>query len=138
MPWKHAGRLVDCARCKEQMEQWAPAHKYCVLCSRMRLREAQSAAAARRNASKVADLTDFTTEQRRELLERPCEFCKTQLEVRVACHKIPLSKGGDHTLENMEALCRSCQVMRIRHPRSTHEEAKAYLATLPAPGKLYF
>tara|TARA_R110001599_G_scaffold342409_2_gene564168 strand:+ start:19134 stop:19619 length:486 start_codon:yes stop_codon:yes gene_type:complete len=61
---------------------------------------------------------DLTLDVIRELFVteygKPCKFCKTQLKISnmVCDHEVPISLGGDSTIENLQLICRRCNTRK--------------------------
>lgn len=77
-------------------------------------RESQLASENRRRARKLsAHIVDFTIEQWEELKRKynyMCLCCKRfEPDIKLTQdHIVPISFGGNHTLSNIQPLCRSC------------------------------
>lgn len=71
----------------------------------------------------------LTEAQKKELFRRAqntCQVCGAQMEAGVrglqADHKIPLIRGGSHSLENWQAVCNECNVAKRRACQGCEEE----------------
>ena len=66
--------------------------------------------AARRIRLRNVEISDFTQEEWFLLLkdaDGKCPLCNTEQKLTMD-HVVPISKGGDHTLTNIIAICKSC------------------------------
>jgi 5-methylcytosine-specific restriction endonuclease McrA len=48
-----------------------------------------------------------TDERARELLKLPCAYCGVTENIEID-HIVPLSRGGNHVVENLTSACKSC------------------------------
>jgi 5-methylcytosine-specific restriction endonuclease McrA len=70
-----------------------------------------NASATRRKIEKSAPKSDFTSEQwkaTKEYFGFRCAYCLSPLTAAVREHMIPLSRGGDHSADNIVPACGSC------------------------------
>ena len=74
---------------------------------------------AKRIALKKSTADDTVTKENIEKLlieqNNKCVLCKVKLEKYHIDHKIPLSKGGKHTIKNIQLLCPKCNVLKSNH-----------------------
>ena len=65
----------------------------------------------RHRKEKEAAISDFTPKQWERLREESggiCSYCGERSDDLTADHIIPLSRGGNHTLDNIAVACRTC------------------------------
>jgi 5-methylcytosine-specific restriction endonuclease McrA len=95
---------------------------------RIRFPEKHTQAEAKRRALKKSCLVAEEKEQILRLYSLAqsesvvvCFYCESEIEQnkRHVDHKIPLSRGGSHSVENLVISCASCN---LRKGRKTHEE----------------
>jgi hypothetical protein len=69
----------------------------------------------RRAAKKSAKINDFTTEEWikiKEIYQNHCLCCGIKTDKLTMDHVIPLSKGGNHTKDNIQPLCKLCNSIK--------------------------
>ena len=63
------------------------------------------------------ETTDIETKELSEWLKEnrgtPCKYCKA--EATHIDHKIPLSKGGEHRWDNIQMLCKQCNISKYNY-----------------------
>jgi 5-methylcytosine-specific restriction endonuclease McrA len=77
---------------------------------RLKHPEIRLAISRRRRAREIGAVGNFTTAQWLELLERyerRCAYCGTEAPLQ-ADHRVPLSRGGTHDIENLLPACGPC------------------------------
>jgi 5-methylcytosine-specific restriction endonuclease McrA len=69
----------------------------------------------RRNKIKLASDGTVTPEKVKEIYNREiCDYCKNKIErnLRTLEHKLPLNRGGLHTITNLTMICFSCNASK--------------------------
>lgn len=68
-----------------------------------------NAAKSQRRRARERNCKTFlvTKEEIKNLYSQPCNFCGTKKEPTID-HCIPLIRGGDHSIGNLQTLCKSC------------------------------
>jgi hypothetical protein len=64
---------------------------------------------------------------REEVLRRSngrCSICGREIDSLVVDHVVPRSRGGTDALDNLEAVCRSCNVLKTSNPSSPAHSLK--------------
>lgn len=64
-----------------------------------------------------------------EKQEHKCAYCGIQLNALITAvdHKVPISKGGNHTLDNVQLLCHNCNISK--YTMSDDDYRKYFLAS---------
>lgn len=118
---KLAGLLTELHRAgKDTTRVFAEFKSACREVSKFRNRWESS---LRHRKEKEALISDFTPEQWERLKQESggiCSYCGERSDDLTADHIIPLSRGGNHTLDNITVACRSCN---SRKGERTPEEA---------------
>lgn len=107
--YRRQRRLKNLAHERARAAAWAKSNP-------TRKRELDSIADSRRRARILgAKVNDFTRQQWRDMLEQyghRCAYCGRKFDQLQKDHIIPLSKGGDHTAQNIAPACGTCNKVK--------------------------
>jgi 5-methylcytosine-specific restriction endonuclease McrA len=74
--------------------------------------EGQSKSKLKRRAQKLGNgIFLVTTKELKRIKNSPCTFCNSTKNIHID-HISPLSKGGRHSIGNLQALCQSCNTSK--------------------------
>ena len=81
----------------------------------------------RRRAPEGTRIDEITPEDLMELYEKQahkCAYCGIELNALITAvdHKTPISKGGEHTLKNLQLLCHNCNISKFTMTDAEYRE----------------
>ena len=86
---------------------------------------------------------DITMDQLREMFYhsygKSCKYCRRKMTLRnmVCDHIIPLAKGGDSVVDNLQLICKSCNTRKGPLDEKDFEELILWVETLKDETKEY-
>lgn len=104
-------RAKNADRIREQKQAWAARNEEHVR-AKKRIEYQENAPviklrARNRYGAKALDVREVTAKDVRRLLSSPCLICGSTGDPSTD-HRIPLSRGGRHSIGNLDPLCRTC------------------------------
>ena len=101
---------------RERTRHWAQKNKdkvvgYTLKWQKKNLDKCRNNAAARRARKKENGVFQITDQERKALLAGPCVACGLTENIHID-HIIPISRGGRHSVGNLQSLCASCNISK--------------------------
>ena len=101
---------------KERTRRWAQENRekvvsYTLKWQKQNLDKCRYNVAARRARQRDNGVFTITGREKKALLAQPCAECGSTENIHID-HIIPVSRGGRHSIGNLQALCASCNISK--------------------------